>query len=341
MSWIKGSFVKIFGSSVILGVVIIFLVVLSTFSIGVATQYGIKVPEINSLISSQRVFYFGGFRNIWQYISSCAELDEDMIYQPRVGSCEFSNIEFKTQLSFDSEGRKHNIPFDTGAHAIAVLGDSHAMGWGVGDSETFSAKLQSLTERRVYNLGVSSYATERELDRLAAHAALDNIDTIIIQYCDNDLRSNLNYPIDREIAVTKFQQAMRAYGVKQNAPLANSLVGALKALMPQFVTGFNKFFVGGRPSIERRLPHRQSVERILTEYVEILQDKHVIVFFTSGHNKFKPNIENWVGSFTENGLNVDFIDLVLSEDDFFSIDDHLNMRGHNSIAQQINSNYLQ
>ena len=57
-------------------------------------------------------------------------------------------------LNFSPEGRY------TGAKpegmGIAVLGDSHAVGWGIGDEETFSVKLQRLSARPVYDLAVPS-----------------------------------------------------------------------------------------------------------------------------------------------------------------------------------------
>ena len=47
--------------------------------------------------------------------------------------------------------------------SILVLGDSIAMGWGVNDYETFSYLLEKNLKMKVYNLGVSSYGTIREI----------------------------------------------------------------------------------------------------------------------------------------------------------------------------------
>ena len=49
---------------------------------------------------------------------------------------------------------------------IAVLGDSHAMGWGVNDDETFSAVLEKKIDKPVYNLAVSGYGTIREFNKI-------------------------------------------------------------------------------------------------------------------------------------------------------------------------------
>ena len=185
------------------------------FCIGFSTKYGILLPNLEPFVSSQRLYYFGrhlgGYRNIWQYQTDCVEVDDKMIYQPKMGVCNFENIEFKTRLTFGSNGRETSFGFDSEIPAIAVLGDSHAMGWGVNDDETFSAQLQKLTNRRVLNLAVSSYATERELGRLFMLVKANNIDTVIIQYCDNDLAANLAYPIDSDIAMARYIESYNLY----------------------------------------------------------------------------------------------------------------------------------
>ena len=69
------------------------------------------------------------------------EFDKDLIFIPKETSCEFKNFEYNTVLTFDKYGRYSNHPLENGP-GIAVLGDSHAMGWGVNDNETFSAILE-------------------------------------------------------------------------------------------------------------------------------------------------------------------------------------------------------
>ena len=47
-----------------------------------------------------------------------------------------------------------------------MLGDSHAMGWGVGQGGSAAAGLARKSGRRVLNAAVSSYGTARELSLL-------------------------------------------------------------------------------------------------------------------------------------------------------------------------------
>ena len=131
------------------------------------------------------LYYEGGLRNIFQYsTSNCVQFDEDLLYVPKEGECEFANPEFNTKLNFDKERRLNLIDdkITKEENVIGVLGDSIAMGWGVENNQTFSYNLEKLQEKKVINYGVSSYGTIREIKRLKASKYYNQIDTIIIQY---------------------------------------------------------------------------------------------------------------------------------------------------------------
>ena len=338
MSW-TSLMIKILGFSIISFILTGTLLVCFVFGVGVITAQGVSLADFNALHQMQRVFYFGGMRNIWQYQSDCVDVGGVLIYQPKFGECSHSNLEFSTTLNFDENGRQNGFSYDPNLPRIAVLGDSHAMGWGVNDEETFSAELQRITNRRVYNLGVSSYATERELDRLALIQDLNSVDTVIIQYCDNDLSANRNYPINQNLALDRFNIASQSYNLSQHSALSRGFWDALKAIVPTHMKVQIKLLLGldydASASIDEN-EHRLSIERILVEYSELLKDKEVYVVFVSGHNS-KPLPNNWVGNFRERGLRVNFIDLNMERNHFYDIDDHLNKHGHLYIASKINS----
>ena len=78
------------------------------------------------------------------------------------------------------------------APEVIVLGDSHAMGWGVGQEEALPQVLARKSGRRVLNAAVSSYGTARELlllDRLDA----SRLRVLVVQYSDNDLPENRTF----------------------------------------------------------------------------------------------------------------------------------------------------
>ena len=123
-----------------------------------------------------------GFVDIWQNKTECISYDEKLIYVPKIGSCRHKNAEFDTILNFEKNGRFMPEIINNNENPIIVIGDSHAMGWGVNDDETFSYILQNILKRQVYNLAVSSYGTVREIIRLNKTNLLSNSNILIIQY---------------------------------------------------------------------------------------------------------------------------------------------------------------
>lgn len=137
----------------------------------------------------QITYYFSGGRNL---APDCYQFDPDLLYEPKYGACKLDNPEYKTMLHFDAYGRIGGVGTrNSNKPGIAVLGDSHAMGFGVDDRETFSAILEEMINRPVYNLGVASYDTYRELLRMEKSGLINRVDTIIIQYCHNDVTTNV------------------------------------------------------------------------------------------------------------------------------------------------------
>ena len=128
--------------------------------------------------------------------SQVVSLGLKIIFKPKETTCEFNNLEFKTSLTFDENGRYSNNYRDLTKKSVVVLGDSHAMGWGVNDDETFSYLLESEINRPVYNLSISGFGTVRQLVRLKNSKLLEDTDTILIQYCFNDFGENLDFNIN-------------------------------------------------------------------------------------------------------------------------------------------------
>ena len=119
--------------------------------VSLINNIAINVFGINAI---QKNIYFNGFRKVWQANRQCVEFDKTLIYIPKVGSCAFNNAEFNTTLNFNKFGRVNKKNFnsqETNNTFIAVLGDSHAMGWGVNDHYTFASLLQGKLNKKVYN----------------------------------------------------------------------------------------------------------------------------------------------------------------------------------------------
>ena len=141
---------KIFGYFVLI-IVNYFLISLIVLSFSIISLKNNKVYDLFWIKFVQKNLYFKtGFRNIFQHNTNCVKFDEELIYVPKEGVCNFSNPEFDTKLNFD-EYRRLNLVDDEiniDDEIIAVLGDSIAMGWGVENNETFAYYLQELTEKK-------------------------------------------------------------------------------------------------------------------------------------------------------------------------------------------------
>ena len=323
--------------------IVIVTVFLLPFIIGIITKYEIRVPDIEVLKKIQKIYYFKEYRNIWQYEEECRLLDKDLIYKPKIGKCDFNNLEFETYLSFNKNGRINKNYFNKKLPSIAVLGDSYAMGWGVNDENTFSAMLQKLTQRKVYNLGVSSYATEQEIKTLLKHPDIDKINTIVIQYCDNDLSTNLEFPMNTTIANKRFLKFNEIYHERKKTALSKNYVLAVRGMISYFLPEKIKSFIKtnildiqiSNPVNVDQKQHKKNILIILNYYQDQLKDKKIIIFFNSGFNLQKTP-DFWTESYKINSTEVDFIDVDLDKDHYYLIDDHLNKSGHKKVAEVIN-----
>jgi len=85
---------------------------------------------------------------------------------------------------------------------IIVLGDSHGMGWGVEQEESFAQIIEKQSEYKVLNAAITSYATVRQM-RLLGRLDLSNLKYLIIQYSSNDKEENLTFYKDGQLQITK------------------------------------------------------------------------------------------------------------------------------------------
>ena len=127
-------------------------------------------------------------RRIVQMDERTARYDLELFYTLQPGAFVFSNPEFSTQFVVNRLGVRDNQR-SLEQPEIVVVGDSYAMGWGVQQDESFPELLERRTGRLVLNAAVSSYGTVRErrmLDRIDLRRA----ETLVVQYAPNDFAEN-------------------------------------------------------------------------------------------------------------------------------------------------------
>lgn len=88
-----------------------------------------------------------------QYLPECARYDSELGYTLQPGNCVFENTGFSTELGVNSAGFRDDEA-SLNAPEIVVLGDSQAMGWGVGQGMTFADLIETETGRKTLNTGV-------------------------------------------------------------------------------------------------------------------------------------------------------------------------------------------
>lgn len=296
------------------------------FAALLALQKGVLL-DMPWVTAAQKSLYRNGMvsANSWLGQPGCILPDPELIYVPAPGACRFDDIEFQTTLTFTAEGRNTG-PKPPGM-GIAVIGDSHAMGWGVNDLDTFSAQLQKLSGRPVYNLGVASYGTAREVIRLERSGVLDKVDTIIIQYCSNDRPENLEFD-----SASRRELAEKVFGMAAHTPppQANKLTHLTKGYGLSLAAPFRA--LSERLRRKNFTPHYEPFMAVLEKHRPALEGKRVIVFYS---NPYGQKYRNFPIGQDGRMPQVHFQDLELDPSLYRNLDNHLTPAGHRVVAERL------
>lgn len=276
-------------------------------------------------------------------------LPDQRLYALIPGTCRFANGEFSTRVSVDADGYRNDPRLmGPGPVEVAVSGDSHAFGWGVADQETFAALLARRPGLHVRNLAMSSYGTARELITLTKLAPAARL--VVLQYCDNDLRENLNFLADpakfghseevqrhmaeifrnRDRKGIRWSQLWKATVVRGLGWVAGSW---RLLLLPKREPG---------PEVvePQDLPKEaDAFARVLAHFRSYLEGRQVIVLEINNWGRVRPGFAAaFSAAAAANGLSpIRFINAsdVLSRRDFFDIDEHMTAAGHAKLERLI------
>ena len=130
-------------------------------------------------------------RSLIQFDPNCARYDPEVTYTLKPGVCTFENLEFTNQVRVNHLGLRDDEAALDGPDVL-IIGDSHAMGWGVDNDKTLGRVLARKSGLKVLDAAISSYGTVRErmlLDRLDT----SRLKVLVIQYADNDLVENMAF----------------------------------------------------------------------------------------------------------------------------------------------------
>ena len=305
-------------------------------------------PNAEKQILSWKRRSYAATSNTWQ--TYCTQYDEDLLYRPKNGACRFANLEFDTNVTFDSFARLDEIK----QHRINILviGDSHAMGWGVNDTDTFAYRLEQQLNVNVVNAAVSSYGTARQF-QFAEKFHKRKYDVIIVQYCDNDFGENFNflansisYPRPRTLFETMrsaaplkipslFSIAINSYiqlYEKFKAILfQNKQIDTQNKLIVTVSTAHTISSPVPRPINKRNwLTHNDSLLRIVRKFRPQFANPPILVTYANSHNR---QFLNFPEHQTED--NIHFLAPNLTDRDYYVLDAHMNQRGHAKLAESL------
>jgi lysophospholipase L1-like esterase len=285
-------------------------------------------------------------RSLIQFDSRCARYDPGLAYTLKPGTCTFENIEFSNTYRINQDGvRDEQTSLD--APEIIVLGDSHAMGWGVEQEEALPQVLARKTGRRVLNAAVSSYATVREM-RLLDRLDPSRLRVLIVQYSDNDLPENRAFLHDGNhlpiMSEAQYQNIMRHYASQRSYYPGKYVYRLLLKIFrleepepdqlkmdPATPAEEAELFVNALTHASRT--PLDNVQLIVFEINEQIRPARPFIAALDAVSRRDGN-----PAFVRRLIALD-VAPALTPEDFYRLDDHMNARGHavvaNALAEQI------
>jgi hypothetical protein len=283
-----------------------------------------------------RSMYWGSVTEIG-YDPACGQYDEHLAYTLRPGACTFSSREFFTRLEINSLGLRDDERSLHGPRII-VLGDSHAMGWGVDQDRTFAQIIEARTGVPVLNAAIASYGTAREILNLR-RLETDHLGLLVIQYCDNDFEENEAFSKDGNTLPIMSRSEYLAVAERQRRASAYFFGKNTLRLVQHTMRDLSWHPAAGART-------RAAPELFLNVITHGPVDLHGVVVLVletntgyEGNDEFIPLLDEVLASepARAGGLTITTLDLrpVLTPDDYFRLDGHLNARGHRAIADAI------
>jgi hypothetical protein len=289
---------------------------------------------LSRLISSQ---YSKHDRNIIQFMPECSRYDETLTYTLRPGRCTFSNVEFNVDFRINSLGVRDDEDSMISPEVI-VLGDSHAMGWGIEQDKTFSEIIERKSGLKVLNCSVSSYGTAREI-LLMDRADTDSLRYLIVQYSNNDFRENLYFFEDGNTDRAGYESELKAHHANSRYFFGKHVIRLFQGLLP-VPKGKAKTASARKVPDDDELEAETFINTLLESGVD-LSGVRIIVLEIAGYGNndsdFVNALKDLISSrrFPDHIENMVVLDIseILSDRDYFIIDDHANEQGHEKIAE--------
>jgi hypothetical protein len=300
------------------------------------------------LLDAFRTYYMKRDRKIIQLLTDCSIYDDELAYTLKPGQCHIKNREFSVDYRINHEGMRDDDA-SLFSPEIVVIGDSHAMGWGVDQELIFSSLLENELGKSVLNAAISSYGTVREL-KILERVDVTQLKYLVIQYCDNDHGENGVYadngnmlpimPREKYDSIREKHERKAAYYFgKHTLNLASPLP---RALMRE--TGASVAATKANPNAKNLAKKEvNAFLHVIKNSPVDLSNIDIIVVEINAHAQnddiFITQLEETVREHPARAVvgNIHPIDLssVLGEEKYFILDDHINNAGHRAVADAV------
>lgn len=285
-------------------------------------------------------YYYDHFdRDVIQFSDACARYDAGLFYTLKPGACRFANREFDVEYNINSRGMRDDEAALNNPE-IVVIGDSQAMGWAVGQEQTFSSLLGKMTGKKVLNTGVSSYGTAREmimLDRVAK----GGLKYLIIQYSDNDYDENRYFAGNNNqmniSSAEKYEHVRRFHKDSTGYYPGKHILTLIKIVRSPDISISDPVATPYRPD------EVAAFLQVLQKSRPDLRNLKIIVFeanpYAANDRPFLESLKKQIkdSSYPDYLRNLIVLDLgkELNAGRYLTLDDHMNADGHRLIAERL------
>ena len=340
-----------------------------------------ELPDISALdqlkIYFARILYHKApYRNILTINKDCFAADKEFLYRPiAYSSCIQSSLEFENEINFGDFGNRIDNFFKVNKKIdLITIGDSHALGWGVGDEEVFTSYLNK-DGINTLNLSVPSYGTYRQLKLLKKWSTeypkkYQKIDHIVLQYCLNDLSENIyglsNQKSESNVQTENYKFELlfidNPYHIKfkqdwgplyKNWDITSRTLNVFYSYFPKkiinsenisqlFSSRFKIFKKSSSINLNSSI-HIENLTKILEENRNLLKGKTVYIFISNPygyHVKEQSEIfSNFLNNYNNENFKIIFLPSSLTKLDsyksYYLLDDHISPHGHFKIYQAL------
>jgi hypothetical protein len=285
---------------------------------------------------------------------ACAVYDSSLFYTLKPSSqFVFRNYEFADTFYTNKMGLRDDDNSLLRPEIICI-GDSHTMGWGVPQNETFAEILSQGLQKKVLNAGIASYGTIRELKNLY-RLDTSGLQNLIIQYNPGDAIENLQF-------------IQQGYSLKISSEKKYDSASAIHYWTKLWFPG-KHFMTISKLYVRSKLPafsskkktnknntaislHKSAVNFaniMLYSAINFNKTRVFVVNINEGNSindNFSNEVKNLINSspykehFNDNLILVPLSN-TLNESDFYILDDHMRRSGHEKVAKRLLSYILQ